>query len=105
MRCESSSLRSNSGFWCAEKRIHLSLLANPSHLEAVDPIVLGKVRICALFQMPCIGYTYTTQLCRARCASVPRFSCFLLVSSRLQVVAPESCAPGAAVAEVTWEEP
>ena len=28
---------------CAEKRIHLSLLANPSHLEAVDPIVLGKV--------------------------------------------------------------
>ena len=28
----------------AEKRVHLSLLANPSHLEAVDPIVLGKVR-------------------------------------------------------------
>lgn len=26
------------------KRIHLSLLANPSHLEAVDPVVLGKVR-------------------------------------------------------------
>ncbi|KAL0048536.1 hypothetical protein WJX82_005284 [Trebouxia sp. C0006] len=26
------------------KRVHLSLLANPSHLEAVDPIVLGKVR-------------------------------------------------------------
>ena len=25
-------------------RIHLSLLANPSHLEAVDPVVLGKVR-------------------------------------------------------------
>jgi 2-oxoglutarate dehydrogenase E1 component len=24
--------------------IHLSLLANPSHLEAVDPVVLGKVR-------------------------------------------------------------
>ncbi|KAI9128126.1 hypothetical protein K1719_001119 [Acacia pycnantha] len=26
------------------KRIHLSLLANPSHLEAVNPVVLGKTR-------------------------------------------------------------
>ncbi|KAF9620643.1 hypothetical protein IFM89_013669 [Coptis chinensis] len=26
------------------KRIHLSLVANPSHLEAVDPLVLGKTR-------------------------------------------------------------
>lgn len=26
------------------KDVHLSLLANPSHLEAVDPLVLGKVR-------------------------------------------------------------
>ncbi|KAJ1908939.1 2-oxoglutarate dehydrogenase E1 component [Tieghemiomyces parasiticus] len=26
------------------KRVHLSLVANPSHLEAVDPVVLGKVR-------------------------------------------------------------
>ncbi|KAG0494954.1 hypothetical protein HPP92_005948 [Vanilla planifolia] len=26
------------------KRIHLSLVANPSHLEAVDPVVLGKTR-------------------------------------------------------------
>lgn len=26
------------------KRVHLSLLANPSHLEAVDPVLLGKVR-------------------------------------------------------------
>ncbi|RST31787.1 2-oxoglutarate dehydrogenase E1 component [Sphingomonas ginkgonis] len=25
-------------------KVHLSLLANPSHLEAVDPVVLGKVR-------------------------------------------------------------
>ena len=25
-------------------RIHLSLLANPSHLEAVDPVVIGKTR-------------------------------------------------------------
>lgn len=24
--------------------MHLSLLANPSHLEAVDPVLLGKVR-------------------------------------------------------------
>ncbi len=27
-----------------DRRIHLSLTANPSHLEAVDPVVLGKVR-------------------------------------------------------------
>ena len=26
------------------KRIHLSLVANPSHLEAVDPAVVGKTR-------------------------------------------------------------
>lgn len=26
------------------KRIHLSLVANPSHLEAVDPVVVGKTR-------------------------------------------------------------
>src|SRR3989338_8565077 len=26
------------------KKIHLSLTANPSHLEAVDPVVVGKVR-------------------------------------------------------------
>ncbi|BDA47181.1 2-oxoglutarate dehydrogenase, mitochondrial [Coccomyxa sp. Obi] len=26
------------------KRVHLSLLANPSHLEAVDPVLVGKVR-------------------------------------------------------------
>ena len=27
-----------------DRRIHLSLQANPSHLEAVDPVTLGKVR-------------------------------------------------------------
>lgn len=26
------------------KKVHLSLLANPSHLEAVDPVVEGKTR-------------------------------------------------------------
>ncbi|KIL62026.1 hypothetical protein M378DRAFT_13114 [Amanita muscaria Koide BX008] len=26
------------------KKVHLSLVANPSHLEAVDPVVLGKTR-------------------------------------------------------------
>src|SRR6185369_2660905 len=25
-------------------KVHMSLVANPSHLEAVDPVVLGKVR-------------------------------------------------------------
>ncbi|TGY88086.1 2-oxoglutarate dehydrogenase E1 component, partial [Marinicauda pacifica] len=28
----------------AGNTVHLSLTANPSHLEAVDPVVLGKVR-------------------------------------------------------------
>ena len=27
-----------------ERKMHLSLTANPSHLEAVDPVVIGKVR-------------------------------------------------------------
>ena len=26
------------------RRVHLSLVANPSHLEAVNPVVIGKVR-------------------------------------------------------------
>ena len=25
-----------------DRKVHLSLTANPSHLEAVDPVVLGK---------------------------------------------------------------
>ena len=29
----------------AGKRIHLSLLANPSHLEAVNTVAMGKVRL------------------------------------------------------------
>ena len=37
------SIRSGTAAVRADKRVHLSLLANPSHLEAVDPIVLGKV--------------------------------------------------------------
>lgn len=31
------------------KNVHLSLAANPSHLEAVDPVVLGKVRAEQLY--------------------------------------------------------
>lgn len=27
------------------KKVHLSLLANPSHLEAVNPVVEGKVKM------------------------------------------------------------
>ena len=30
------------------KRIHLSLLANPSHLEAVNTVAMGKVGACPL---------------------------------------------------------
>ena len=36
----------------AGKQIHLSLLANPSHLEAVDTVCLGKVRTHALSHHP-----------------------------------------------------
>ena len=32
------------------KRVHLSLVANPSHLEAVDPVVLGKTRATQFYQ-------------------------------------------------------
>lgn len=32
-------------FMIAGKRIHLSLLANPSHLEAVNTVAMGKVRL------------------------------------------------------------
>lgn len=32
------------------KRIHLSLMANPSHLEAVNPVVLGKTRAKQYFK-------------------------------------------------------
>ena len=32
------------------KEVNLSLLANPSHLEAVDPVVIGKVRAEQLYR-------------------------------------------------------
>jgi 2-oxoglutarate dehydrogenase E1 component len=31
------------------RRVHLSLVANPSHLEAVNPVVIGKVRAKQFF--------------------------------------------------------
>ena len=31
------------------KRVHLSLLANPSHLETTDPVVLGKTRALQMY--------------------------------------------------------
>ena len=31
------------------RRVHLSLVANPSHLEAVNPVVVGKVRAKQFF--------------------------------------------------------
>ena len=44
-----SSKAQSSNLYCAllspdGRRIHLSLLANPSHLECVDPVVVGKTR-------------------------------------------------------------
>ena len=30
-------------------QIHITLLPNPSHLEAVDPVVLGKTRAKQVF--------------------------------------------------------
>jgi probable 2-oxoglutarate dehydrogenase E1 component DHKTD1 len=32
------------GTGCREKEINVSLLHNPSHLEAVNPVTLGKAR-------------------------------------------------------------
>jgi len=31
------------------RRVHLSLVANPSHLEAVNPVVIGKVKAKQFF--------------------------------------------------------
>ncbi|GJZ91093.1 2-oxoglutarate dehydrogenase, mitochondrial-like protein [Tanacetum coccineum] len=41
------------------KRIHLSLVANPSHLEAVDPVVVGKTQANNTIQMIALP-NYTT---------------------------------------------
>ncbi|MDQ3245613.1 MAG: 2-oxoglutarate dehydrogenase E1 component [Pseudomonadota bacterium] len=38
-------------------RVHLSLLPNPSHLEAVDPVVLGKVRAVMTVNGDTLGKT------------------------------------------------
>ncbi|MES2136725.1 MAG: 2-oxoglutarate dehydrogenase E1 component [Pseudomonadota bacterium] len=38
-------------------KVHLSLLPNPSHLEAVDPVVLGKVRAVQTFRGDKAGKT------------------------------------------------
>ncbi len=40
----------------AGKRVHMSLLANPSHLEAVDPVVLGKVQKHRHLWIVCVWY-------------------------------------------------
>jgi 2-oxoglutarate dehydrogenase E1 component len=48
--------------------IHLSLLANPSHLEAVNTVVLGKVTTprchshCAVSSANCYDSVYSSQL-------------------------------------------
>ncbi|MEO6225521.1 MAG: 2-oxoglutarate dehydrogenase E1 component [Sphingomicrobium sp.] len=39
------------------KKVHLSLLPNPSHLEAVDPVVLGKARAAQTFKGDTHGKT------------------------------------------------
>lgn len=36
------------------KKIHVSLLQNPSHLEAVDPLVLGKARAKQMSAKDCL---------------------------------------------------
>jgi 2-oxoglutarate dehydrogenase complex dehydrogenase (E1) component-like enzyme len=44
------------------KRVHLSLLANPSHLEAVNPVVEGKTRATQVEypSKPCSNETFST---------------------------------------------
>lgn len=37
------------------KRVHLSLVANPSHLEAVDPVVLGKTKALQFYDKDNLG--------------------------------------------------
>ncbi|KAI9361034.1 oxoglutarate dehydrogenase, E1 component [Pilaira anomala] len=37
------------------KRVHLSLVANPSHLEAVDPVVLGKTKALQFYNKDPVG--------------------------------------------------
>ncbi|WP_208435483.1 2-oxoglutarate dehydrogenase E1 component [Bartonella phoceensis] len=41
------------------KKVHLSLLANPSHLEIVDPVVIGKARAK---QDQLVGWTHSDEL-------------------------------------------
>ncbi len=35
------------------KKIHINLMSNPSHLEAVDPLVLGKARSKQMLSKDC----------------------------------------------------
>lgn len=41
---DASGSGADSGVGAGDKSVHLSLLANPSHLEAVNPVVAGKAR-------------------------------------------------------------
>jgi 2-oxoglutarate dehydrogenase E1 component len=43
-------------------KVHLSLLPNPSHLEAVDPVVLGKARAVQTFRSDTRGRTVLPML-------------------------------------------
>ncbi len=49
-------------------QVHLSLTANPSHLEIVDPVVLGKVRA----KQDQMNDTERTSRCRCSCMATPR---------------------------------
>lgn len=51
-----------------EKKIHVSLLPNPSHLEAVDPLVLGKARSKQMFRRDGL-YSDTPSLTSSKVAS------------------------------------
>lgn len=66
--------------WRAGKRVHMSLLANPSHLEAVNTVCMGKARLMnhwgALALVGCkaesaAGETRAT-FAERQCASSPR---------------------------------
>jgi hypothetical protein len=55
------------------RKVYMSLLANPSHLEAVNPVVIGKVRVSACRERRTrLAHKHTRTLHVRACAMVAR---------------------------------